>query len=202
MSITITAFTNSIETISTGRYIIDKLELPINNELDNSSILNTAILKVKRVNTDNGFKTIVVTVAEKFDENDYKLILEYTALIKEQLIDPETADLYLVVLFNEMNITLEQCINLEASELLCRKYILRPNENHEDLLHRTFFHTLSTERDNEIITDPLLAALKKTAESNTWLSLENQLNWQTAFLSKDSGYDLIHKLFESKIPLD
>jgi hypothetical protein len=119
---------------------------------------------------------------------------------KEELLDPESADLYLIVMLENMDLTLEECVSMEASEKFCRKFILRPDETIEDLMKRTFLPVIIEDKTTDAVFDPLTVALNDTGKDAEWFSANERDRWRALLLSSKSGHDLVEKLF--KFPPD
>ena len=140
-------------------------------------------------------RTIIVAIIGS--TNELESLLEWCASTKDELLDPESADLYMLGFHENKTLSLEECINIEASEQFCRKYIKRPEESLEELLERTFLGPIDDIKSNEELVDPLQQALANTAKDYPWLNTEEREKWRNAFLSGNSGADLIDILFDS-----
>ncbi|MGC3835668.1 hypothetical protein ACPSKX_16235 [Moritella viscosa] len=96
---------------------------------------------------------------------------------------------------NACNLSLEEATKIESSEQFCRKYVTRPNEALSALLARTFLCPLVGADLHTNISDPLIDAFKKTGVEHTWFNESEQSLWRKAFLSGESGSDLVDMLF-------
>ena len=176
--------------------IIDKIE-----EIKPEELTETDILLLKRNNkfninesTLNGWKTILITLLANKEELEYAL--RWAAITKEALLDPESSDLYLLILFeNYENIAEGSCIRIETTEQFCRKFVLRPNETVQQLINRTFLKSITELRKETRISDPLSSALSSTALKHNWLNISEQSHWRKLFLTGKAGCDIIDELF-------
>ena len=75
-------------------------------------------------NVSNQFwKTLLVT---GIDPDQIRDVLQWAALCKELLLDPETSDVYLFIIWSgENNPSIEECLRIEANEDFCRKFVLK-----------------------------------------------------------------------------
>ena len=152
------------------------------------------VLRIQRRSTGTtGWRTFIIAYLDSAKEIDRAL--EWSAYCKEELLDPESADLYLLIIINNLDMSIEECVNIEANEKFCRKFILRPNEGINDLLKRTFLLPIDDQAGSGKILDPLTIALANTAKTSSWLSSEELHRWRGLLLSSSSGQDLIELLF-------
>ncbi len=63
-------------------------------------------------------------------------------MVKESLFDTENIDLYLFLALREKN-DREECSRIEATEQLCRKYVLMLEERLDDFLEWTFLYQVA-----------------------------------------------------------
>ena len=143
----------------------------------------------KRLNT---WKTLIIVEVENKDK--IKHTLEWAALVKDSLLDPETADLYLFIFFKKDDISLEHSLRIELTEQFCRKYVQRPDETEEQLIDRSFLRKIEGSSKKTIDIDPLNNALSLTSSSFEWFTKEEQKKWKNVFLSAYIGSDLLEKL--------
>ncbi|MCD6010833.1 MAG: hypothetical protein K0Q79_695 [Flavipsychrobacter sp.] len=191
-------FVNAIIESVKHRYLIEENEeiTTLFYRLSSDNLKNKVIVRIKRSSSPLSYwRTLLLSTAN--NEEEYNLTLDWVASVKNELLDPESSDLYLFSFINDPDQTLDDCINLETNERFCRKYILRPKETTEDFLNRTFLALLASEKSNEEISDPLLVALSNTSTDNSWFNKQEQNKWREAFLSGQSSYDLIELLFSN-----
>lgn len=119
-------------------------------------------------------------------------ILHSTALIKAILPDTENVDIYLFIAFSNQ-ITVEECIRIEATEQLCRKYVLLPNENIDSFFERTFLAKIVGKKIQISGKDPVDRAFSNMKEEFVWLSDEMEVEWKKCFL-EDSGSAIAEKI--------
>jgi len=159
------------------------------------------VIQLKRnTNETNNWRTILVCLIFSIDSFDK--VLKWTADVRDELLDPEVSDLYLITVVTGTELSLDLCTNIESDDKYCRKYILRPEENIQGLLSRTFLNTLTNEASNEEIVDPLQTALNNTAKNMTWFTPKIQDYWKAALLSGKTSADLIENLFTDNFSLN
>jgi hypothetical protein len=131
--------------------------------------------------------------------NGLKDALQWAALCKELLLDPETADIYLFIMWSEENQpSIEECLRIEASEDFCRKFVLRPNETKESFVERTFISRIDAQTPVNLGQDPLISAFSGLEEQFPWFDDIEKNKWREAFNSGISSYDLFDALIEHK----
>lgn len=164
--------------------------------LADEDLEHKGILRIKRqgIRVDK-WKTIVLIEIDA-DNNEIKAQLKkamsWLAAVKESLLGTESADLYLFLSFNG-EIYKGECIRIESTEQLCRKYVLMPDEQVPEFLNRTFLQKLVNIEVTTDYEDPLERAFSETAAQYSWLTPEVQQNWKKAF-SDFSGSDLVDVL--------
>ena len=141
----------------------------------------------------HGRRTLLI--AELANSTEIDLALQWSAACKDVLLDPESSDLYLFIILANHDYTVEQCINVEANEKFCRKFILRPHETNEELIERTFLLPIIDKSTDQPIQDPLTSALLLTGEKLNWFDSKMQEEWRTKLISAKSGSDLIDGIF-------
>lgn len=77
---------------------------------------------------------------------------------------------------------MEECIRIEATEQLCRKYVLLPNETINSFFERTFLSKIVEEKTQIRGKDPLDYALSSIRKDFAWLSDEMEIEWKKCFL--------------------
>jgi len=180
-----------------GRFIIrfESKEINTLKSLPDQKLQNTDVIQLQRKSTTpKGWRTLsICTVTSSEDIN---FALQWSAECKEELLDPESADLYLLMLTQDFEISKEECLSIEANEKFCRKLILRPEESLEQLLARTFLVSISEPSESSHIMDPLTLALKETNKNFSWFDDSQQGIWRKALLSSKTGQELIDRLFQ------
>lgn len=165
--------------------------------LAESSLTDVYALKVRRtakLNTSG--RTILLAAIDKIE--DWKLVARWTAQVRDMLPEPETSDLYLILLaegFSQHNIS-----RLEADEQFCRKYVASTIDEMPLLLDRTFLASLSTSETGTTIVDPVTAAFLATQTKHSWLTNTLQEQWLKTFLSDKTGKDLVPEIIENVAP--
>lgn len=131
--------------------------------------------------------------------NNLREVLQWTALCKELLLDPETADIYLFVMWvDESNTSIEECFRIEANEDFCRKFVLRPKETIELFIERTFIKKIDVPNPLDLGQDPLVAAFSGLEEQFTWFDEIEKAKWREAFNSGASSFELFNTLINYK----
>lgn len=159
------------------------------------------IVRIKRLSSEfYGWKTLAFVEIEADREseikNELKNALSWIASVKENLLEPESTDLYLFLAFNA-DISNEECLRLESTEQFCRKYVLLQDETIPAFFNRTFLQELLSSNDTTEGTDPLERAFANTLTEFSWLTPEVQKIWKKAF-TELSGMDLLEKIFEGQ----
>jgi hypothetical protein len=141
-------------------------------------------------------KTLLVT---GIDPDQIRDILQWAALCKEVLLDPETSDVYLFIMWLGENIpSIEECLRIEANEDFCRKFVLRPNETIESFIERTFLKKIDAPEPLDLGQDPLISAFSGLEEHFSWFDHAEKNRWKEAFNSGASGSDLFDALITHK----
>lgn len=169
--------------------------------LSDENLKHQEILRIKRLSAEvESWKTLAFIEIETNGENEIKTelksVLNWIASVKENLLGPESTDLYLFLAFNR-EISTEECLRIESTEQFCRKYVLLPNEEISDFVSRTFLQKLVSSKDTAERTDPLEKAFSNTVTQYSWLTPEIQKRWKKAF-SELSGSELFEALIEGR----
>lgn len=186
----------SIQEVANSRYEI------ISNEIDSwyeNSISNKIeILQIKRKGSlCETVKTLLFADISDIESSEQqkkelKEIMLSVAMIKESLRENENTDLYLFLALPE-RVSQEECIRIEATEQLCRKYVLMPDEGIFDFFERTFLASMLIEKVSINGKEPIDVALTKTRIKYDWMSNKIQKEWRETFLEY-SGMELVEKL--------
>lgn len=166
-------------------------------ELVGDELPQKKLIRIQRIVNEgkeklNTWKTILIVELE--NKEKLKYALRWASLVKDSLLDPETADLYLFIFFKKNNISLEHSLRIELTEQFCRKYVQRPDETAEQLIDRSFLRKIEDSSKKTIDIDPLYTALSLTSSSFEWFTKEEQKKWKNVFLSAYIGSDLVEKL--------
>lgn len=187
----------AIRTTVKERFIVElESDIIINlKQLAPSKIIEKEIIRLQRISsTKGGWRTFLVATLQQTGDIDYAI--QWAASSKEEILDPQAADLYLIIEIKNNDLTLEQCISIEAGEKVCRKLILRPNEQINELIERTFLAPVEETVSDEQIMDPLTVALRETASTQDWFNANQQTRWRSILLSGLTGAELIDALFD------
>lgn len=141
------------------------------------------------------FKTLLVVGIESGNLKD---ALEWAALSKDLLLDPETSDIYLFVYWNGNKPSIEECLRIESSEDFCRKFVLHPNETKESFVERTFITKVDTPIPLDLGQDPLLSAFSVLEQEFVWFNAEEKVKWRDAFSSGSSSFELFNALINNQ----
>jgi len=189
-------FVKVIAELAKDKYQIDSTGVFVEKilSLAPKQLEDKRVIRLQRISTgSNNWRTFLMAVLDSQDE--VNLVLQWAADTKDELLDPESADLYLIAAIKDSNFSVDQCINIESGEQFCRKYILRPGETESDLVNRTFLGSLKGEVTKEEISDPLLGALARAGSEKEWFNAAEQAHWHEAFLSGKTGAELVDLLF-------
>jgi hypothetical protein len=159
-----------------------------------ASTWEKSVLILNRTPTVGAGKTLLL--ASSTASAHVEEILMWCAYAKGNLPDPESADLYLFLIFDDPIPDLDSCLQIEANELYCRKYLLRPDEQLDDLLNRSFLCEPGEATAGQQRADPLKQALLDTASNYSWLNEAEIDRWREILLSDTSGYELAQLLYQ------
>lgn len=161
------------------------------------SLADVFALKLRRADMPNSSgRTILLAVIDKLEE--WKTVSRWTAQVRDVLPEPETSDLYLILLAE--GFSSHNCSRIEADEQFCRKYVTTSVEEIPSLLDRTFLAPLSVSGTGDGIVDPVTAAFQSTQAKHAWLKNALQEHWLRTFLSEKAGKDLVPEIIESREP--
>lgn len=170
------------------------------NVNDYSSVINEAIPKsfsggvllLKRVEARcESFKTVLIASVDSVEESGD--VLHWAANVRDMTPEPNSSDIYLFL--NIKSASIEDSNRIEADELYCRKYVIRPHESSQDFLSRTFLALPMSISDIKELSDPISISLSRASEKHQWFSHEEQKVWRDILLSHDSAQDIIDELF-------
>lgn len=165
--------------------------------LAESPLTDVTALKVRRTAKPmSSGRTILLAAIDKIE--DWRLVARWTAQVRDMLPEPETSDLYLILLaegFSQHNRS-----RLEADEQFCRKYVTSSIEEIPLLLDRTFLASLSASETSTTILDPITAAFLATQTKHSWFTNTLQEQWLKTFLSDKTGRDLVPDIIENVGP--
>jgi hypothetical protein len=131
--------------------------------------------------------------------DDLKDVLQWAALCKEILLDPETSDIYLFIFWLDDNkMSVEECLRIEANEDFCRKFVLRPQETIQSFTERTFLKQVKAPQALDLGQDPLISAFSGLVDQFGWFGEAEKARWKEAFGSGASGSDLFDALIIHK----
>ena len=168
-------------------------------EVASENLQNKKLLRFFRPQetSEPRLKTLLVV---GINSHDYlKDVLQWAALCKELLLDPETADIYLAIMWTEeTQPSIEECLRIEASEDFCRKFVLRPNETKELFVERTFIAKVDAPTPLDLGQDPLISAFSVLEQEFAWFNDEEKVKWREAFSSGTSSFDLFNTLINNK----
>ena len=152
------------------------------------------LIRIKRTNKESllTWKTILLVQLE--DKESLKDALQWTAAVKNALIDPETSDLYLVLISENNIFSIDDSMRIEATEQFCKKYVQRMDETPQCLIKRTFLSNFSINISDAIRIDPVDNALFETGQKFDWFNESIQAIWKKAFFSIETGNELLDRI--------
>lgn len=168
-------------------------------ELASENLQNKEIIRFSRLleTSEPCLKTLLVVGLNS--ENNLKDVFQWVALCKELLLDPETADIYLAIMWTkETQPSIEECLRIEASEDFCRKFVLRPDETKESFVERTFITKVDAPIPLDLGQDPLISAFSVLEQEFSWFNDEEKVKWREAFSSGMSSFDLFNTLINNQ----
>ncbi len=148
------------------------------------------VVRLQRAGSSGGYRTLLIAESS-FTSEDIHVVYRWAADIREQLEEPETADLYL--LLRVEGIPDEEATRIETDDRFCRKVVLRSAESVSDFLDRTFLAPLFEDSDAGAIGDPLQAALGGLGAQYPWAA-PHLVGWRESLLSGKTGVELARAL--------
>lgn len=156
-----------------------------------STEFESATVQLKRVNQDGaGWRTVLIA-AFAFDSATIQNAFRWAADVRDMLVEPQTADLYMFMLIE--GIAPEDAARLETDDRFCRKIVVREQEDVSSFLDRSFLAPLSPAGSANDINDPLLASLNSLALAHSWVVPHLEV-WRELLLSGRSGSDIAEAL--------
>jgi hypothetical protein len=187
--LTIPEMVEAISKRAQGRYEILSSK---NFELASPSTeFESTTVQLKRVNQEgSGWRTVLIA-AFPFDSAKIQGAFRWAADVRDMLVEPQTADLYMFMLIE--GIASEDAARLETDDRFCRKVVVREQEDVSSFLDRSFLATLSPAGSANDISDPLLASLNSLAMAHSWVVPHLEV-WRELLLSGRSGSDIAEAL--------
>lgn len=189
-------YLSAIKERAEGRYYIDDSGPGPTalGSLAPEALNDRRVVRLRRQASErSGWRTLLIAaVTPSINEED---AIRWAAAARDALTEPETADLYLILVAENLDST--RRLSIEADEQFCRRFVTGSNESIDTFLSRTFLtHPFE---DNEAIPleEPLAAALRATGESHEWLSGDKRTSWRAALLSGLTGVDLADALLSA-----
>lgn len=177
-----------------------RFDVFIDNSLTNLAeqpLNDVTALKVRRtIRPLSSGRTILLAAIDKIE--DWKIVVRWTAQVRDILPEPETSDLYLILL--AQGFSAHNRSRIEADEQFCRKYVTSSLNEMPQLLDRTFLASLSASDIGTEIVDPVTAAFIATQNNHAWLTNPLQEQWLKTFLSEKPGKDLIPGIIDNVDP--
>lgn len=171
-----------------GRFVVtsDRGDL-LPSSIDPSK---AGVCRLQRVGSSSGWRTILVATLD-FTSEAVQSAVRWAASVRDQLPEPETADLYMFLMIDD--IPSEEAARIETDDRFCRKVVLRSDEQANDLLDRTFLAALTPDGQTGNIGDPLHTALASLAAKHPWTG-NHLLAWRELLLSGKTGSELAQAL--------
>ncbi|MCX5575732.1 hypothetical protein OSH03_17425 [Enterobacter sp. E-TC7] len=177
-----------------------RFDVFIDNSLTNLAeqpLNDVTALKVRRtIRPLSSGRTMLLAAIDKIE--DWKIVVRWTAQVRDILPEPETSDLYLILL--AQGFSAHNRSRIEADEQFCRKYVTSSLNEMPQLLDRTFLASLSASDIGTEIVDPVTAAFMATQNNHAWLTNPLQEQWLRTFLSEKPGKDLIPGIIDNVDP--
>jgi len=159
--------------------------------LASADLSDCRVIRLRRNNNDHaGWRTLLI--ASLGSEQELPIANRWAADSRDRLLEPETADLYMILLVG--GLTDNDGAGIEANEQFCRKYVFRMEESIEKLLDRTFLGPVIAMLGGEAMFDPFIEALLQTSRGHNWLDADKRDSWHSALLSGKTGSDLFEML--------
>jgi len=196
--ITSTLIKDEILSLAEGRFIKeDNLFLDsILDEITPKLLDDRIVITLKRATSNfHGMRTLLITVIDS--QEKIKNTLQWAASVKDELAEPQNGDVYIFIAVKDNLMSVDQCTEIESSDKICRRYVLRPSESIKDCLNRSFLAPVITTELAAGISDPLNLALEKTSEKQVWFNRKQQQVWRQALLSGKSSSEIIKSIFKS-----
>lgn len=195
-NITSASIATTIISLAEGRFTVSENEQlnDILQDITPETLSDKTVISLKRDLLQSvGERTILISVLKS--TSDFKIALRWAAAVKDELLEPANGDLYLFTVIKDRDLSLEECTDIESSDRICRRYVLRPNEEIKDFLSRSFIAPVMSDASTNGISDPLYLALENTSANHQWFTHDEQQTWQKVLLSGKTGQDLIDSLF-------
>lgn len=161
------------------------------------SLTDVSALKLRRAaKPDSSGRTVLLAVIDSIE--DWKTVSRWTAQVRDMLPEPDTSDLYLILLAEEFSS--HNCSRIEADEQFCRKYVASSLEEISSLLDRTFLAPMAVSGTGKGIVDPVTAAFQSTQAKHAWLTNTVHDHWLKSFLSEKQGKDLVPDILKTVYP--
>ena len=93
--------------------------------------LEKQIFRLKKKNKFELKTYRTILLVQIADSDVLKSVLQWVAAVKNSLTDPETSDLYLIVISENNIFTIDDSMRIEATEQFCKKYVQREDESPE-----------------------------------------------------------------------
>ncbi|WP_219703971.1 ABC-three component system middle component 1 [Marinomonas lutimaris] len=185
--LTIQTMVEAISLRAIGRYEVSLLQT---FDLVQTSIeVDSKTLQLRRINRDGaGWKTVLI-VAFPYDLEKIKDSFRWAADVRDNLAEPQTADLYMFMLIE--GIESEDAARLETDDRFCRKIVVREGEDVDSFLNRGFLAPLSPASSSENINDPLLVSLNALVKAHSWVDSNM---WRELLLSGRAGSEIAEDL--------
>jgi len=156
--------------------------------------LEKQIFRLKKKNKFELKTYRTILLVQIADSDVLKSVLQWVAAVKNSLTDPETSDLYLIVISENNIFTIDDSMRIEATEQFCKKYVQREDESPERLIRRTCLASFSVISDDSIQTDPVNNVFFETQQKYHWFEESVQQIWKEAFKSDDNGNELLDRI--------
>ena len=174
----------------------DRFEVVTDTELAElalESLTDVRALKLRRpASVSKTARTILVGYVS--GANQIRELSRWSAEVRDNLLEPETSDLYLFLVAD--GVAQHECSRIEADEQFCRKYVASSLDGFTALLDRTFLSRLASSKEGTTLTDPVTVAFELTEKTYPWLDEAVQGKWLKVLAADRPGKDLVAELID------
>lgn len=193
------AFVDAIRNRAEARFAVESEGRSAELEaLAPDEISDPTVVRLRRRDSDiAGWRTFLV--AHLGGPQLLPLAQRWAAEVRDRLLEPETADLYLLAVVD--GLSEDDRSRIEADEQFCRKLVAGPKDRPNDVLDRSFLAAVEMEGGASAGAEPLAAALAKAASTRPWLDAERLSRWHQLLASGRSGLELASALYQAGPPV-
>lgn len=162
-------------------------------ELALETLTDVRALKLRRpASVSKTARTILVGYVS--GANQIRELSRWSAEVRDNLLEPETSDLYLFLVAD--GVAQHECSRIESDEQFCRKYVASSLDAFSALLDRTFLSALGNSQQTPALADPVTVAFELTQKTYPWLDKAVQDKWLDALATDRPGKDLVAEIID------